>query len=95
MEEKFKEIEVLERAIINRRFLTLSNNKPEFIRQTLNILNNLKESKCKRINEINQDWWFNNGESISILKNIIIEVINRYYRIVEEESNKIINSIIK
>ena len=94
MEEKFKEIEVLERAIINRRFLTLSNNKPEFIRQTLNILNNLKYFKCKRINEINQDWWFNNGESISILKNIIIEVINRYYRIVEEESNKIIHSII-
>ena len=73
MEEKFKEIEVLERAIINRRFLTLSNNKPEFIRQTLNILTNLKYLKCKRINEINQDLWFNNGESISILKNIIIE----------------------
>ena len=93
MEEKFKEIEVLERAIINRRFL--SNNKPEFIRQTLNTLNTLKQDQNELINEIKQDWWFDNDESIQILKDIIIEIINRYYHIIEEESNKIINDIIK
>lgn len=95
MEEKFKEIEVLERAIINRRFLELSDNKPEFIRQTLNILNSLKEDKTEITNDILQDWWFSNNQSVQILKDIIIEIINRYYHIVEEESNKIINSIIK
>lgn len=95
MEEKFKEIEVLERAIINRRFLELSDNKPEFIRQTLNILNSLKEDKTEITNDILQDWWFSNNQSVQILKDIIIEIINRYYHIVEEESNKIINNIIK
>lgn len=95
MEEKFKEIEVLERAIINRRFLELSNNKPEFIRQTLNILDSLKEDKTELTNDILQDWWFSNNQSVQILKDIIIEIINRYYHIVEEESNKIINNIIK
>lgn len=95
MEEKFKEIEVLERAIINRRFLELSDNKPEFIRQTLNILNSLKEDKTELTNDILQDWWFSNNQSVQILKDIIIEIINRYYHIVEEESNKIINNIIK
>lgn len=95
MEEKFKEIEVLERAIVNRRFLELSNNKPEFIRQTLNILDSFKEDKTEIINDILQDWWFNNNQSVQMLKDIVIEVINRYYHIVEEESNKIINNIIK
>lgn len=95
MEEKFKEIEVLERAIINRRFLELSNNKPEFIRQTLNNLDSFKENKTEIINDILQDWWFNNSQSVQMLKDIVIEVINRYYHIVEEESNKIINNIIK
>lgn len=95
MEEKFKEIEVLERAIVNRRFLELSNNKPEFIRQTLNNLDSFKEDKTEIINDILQDWWFNNSQSVQMLKDIVIEVINRYYHIVEEESNKIINNIIK
>lgn len=95
MEEKFKEIEVLERAIINRRFLELSDNKPEFIRQTLDILDGLKGDKAEIINDILQDWWFSNNQSVRILKDIIIEIINRYYHIVEEESNKIINNIIK
>lgn len=94
-ENNFESIETIERFILSEDLQGDVNNKPNFIRKMLNRLDTYKESRDKLISSINQDWWFGNGESARVLKNIIIENINHYYSLIEELTNKIINSLLK
>lgn len=94
-ENNFESIETIERSILSKDLQSDVNNKPNFIRKMLNRLDTYKESRDELISSINQDWWFGNGESARILKNIIIENINHYYSLIEELTNKTINSLLK